>query len=309
MTHVQAGRSKARAGSREAALTRQDKIFYTVINLVMVLLILLVVIPIINVIANSFSDGNAVASGKVTLWPVDFSLQGYQTTFENKDIWLGYGNTIVYTVLGTVFNLALTLIAAWPLSRSDLPGRSPIMFFFAFTMLFNGGMIPTYLNVQQLGLINSRWCLIVLGGISVYNMIITRTFFQTTIPRDLIEAAELDGCSELRFFFTIVLPLSKAVIAVITLYYAVYHWNAYFEAFLYLTRKELYPLQLILRQILLENTITADTVLEADMAVNYNLVETMKYAVILVACVPIWCVYPFVQKYFVQGVMIGAIKG
>ncbi len=298
-----------KSGSREAAISREDRIFYTIINIIMVLLILIVVIPILNVIANSFSDGNAVASGKVTLFPVDFSLEGYKTTFANNDIWLGYANTIVYTFIGTLFNLVLTLVAAWPLARRDMPGRNAVMMYFAFTMLFNGGMIPTYLNIKNLGLINSRWCLIIIGGISVYNMIITRTFFQTTIPKDLIEAAQLDGCSEFRFFFTIVLPLSKAVIAVIALYYAVYHWNAYFEAFLYLTKKDLYPLQLILRQILLENTISSEAIMEADMAVNYNLVETMKYAVILVACVPIWCVYPFVQKYFVQGVMIGAIKG
>ena len=295
--------------SKEAAVPREDKIFYTVINIIMILLIVVVAVPILNVIANSFSDGDAVAAGRVTLFPVDFSLEGYKTTFANGDIWLGYGNTIIYTVLGTLLNLALTLIAAWPLARGDMPGRNVIMMYFAFTMLFNGGMIPTYLNIKDLGLINSRWCLIVIGGISVYNMIITRTFFQTTIPKDLIEAAELDGCSEFRFFFTIVLPLSKAVIAVIALYYAVYHWNAYFEAFLYLTKKDLYPLQLILRQILLENTVSAQAIMEADTNVNYNLVETMKYAVILVACVPIWCVYPFVQKYFVQGVMIGAIKG
>ncbi len=301
--------NESHALSKEAAIPREDKIFYTVINIIMILLIIVVAVPILNVIANSFSDGNAVAAGKVTLFPVDFSVEGYKTTFANSDIWMGYGNTIVYTLIGTLFNLALTLIAAWPLARGDLPGRNIIMMYFAFTMLFNGGMIPTYLNIKGLGLINSRWCLIVIGGISVYNMIITRTFFQTTIPKDLIEAAELDGCSEFRFFFTIVLPLSKAVIAVIALYYAVYHWNAYFEAFLYLTKKDLYPLQLILRQILLENTISSETILEADSAVNYNLVETMKYSVILVACVPIWCVYPFVQKYFVQGVMIGAIKG
>lgn len=295
--------------SKEAAVPREDKIFYTIINIIMILLIIVVAIPILNVIANSFSNGDAVAAGRVTLFPVEFSLEGYKTTFSNGDIWLGYGNTIVYTILGTLLNLALTLIAAWPLARGDMPGRNIIMMYFAFTMLFNGGMIPTYLNIKDLGLINSRWCLIVIGGISVYNMIITRTFFQTTIPKDLIEAAELDGCSEFRFFFTIVLPLSKAVIAVIALYYAVYHWNAYFEAFLYLTKKDLYPLQLILRQILLENTVSAQAIMEADTNVNYNLVETMKYAVILVACVPIWCVYPFVQKYFVQGVMIGAIKG
>lgn len=295
--------------SKEAAVPREDKIFYTIINIIMILLIIVVAIPILNVIANSFSNGDAVAAGRVTLFPVEFSLEGYKTTFSNGDIWLGYGNTIVYTILGTLLNLALTLIAAWPLARGDMPGRNIIMMYFAFTMLFNGGMIPTYLNIKDLGLINSRWCLIIIGGISVYNMIITRTFFQTTIPKDLIEAAELDGCSEFRFFFTIVLPLSKAVIAVIALYYAVYHWNAYFEAFLYLTKKDLYPLQLILRQILLENTVSAQAIMEADTNVNYNLVETMKYAVILVACVPIWCVYPFVQKYFVQGVMIGAIKG
>jgi putative aldouronate transport system permease protein len=180
---------------------------------------------------------------------------------------------------------------------------------FAFTMLFNGGMIPNYLLMKDLGILNTRWVMLIPGAISVYNMIICRTFFATQLPRELREAAQVDGCSEFRYFISIALPLSKAVIAVIALYYAVAHWNQYFNAFLYLSDKNIFPLQLILRDILIANTVDASSIIDADMLVNLNLIETLKYSLILVACVPIWCVYPFVQKYFVQGVMIGAIKG
>lgn len=295
--------------SSKIAVTTGDRIFYFINNLILVFVIIAVVTPIINVIANAFSSGDAVASGKVTFWPVDFSLEGFRAVFKDPYIIKGYGNTIFYTVVGTTINVLMTIVAAYPLSRHDLPGRGTLTMVFAFTMLFHGGMIPNYLLMKDLGILNTRWVMLIPGAISVYNMIICRTFFATQLPRELREAAQVDGCSEFRYFISIALPLSKAVIAVIALYYAVAHWNQYFNAFLYLSDKNIFPLQLILRDILIANTVDASSIIDADMLVNLNLIETLKYSLILVACVPIWCVYPFVQKYFVQGVMIGAIKG
>lgn len=287
----------------------QDKVFYWVVDIVLGVVLVSVLIPILYVIANSLSSGSMVVSGRVFLWPVQFSLEGYQAVFADKNILTGYGNTIFYTVVGTTLNVVMTTAAAWALSRQELPGRGVIMALFAFTMIFKGGMIPDFLLVKDLGIMNTRLAIILPMAINVYNMVILRTFFANTIPRDLHEAAQLDGCSEFSFFLKIALPLSKSGIAVIILYYAVYHWNAFFNAFLYLTKKDLYPLQLVLRDILLANTLdAADTV--TNESINYlNRAEVVKYALILVACVPIWCVYPFVQKHFVRGVMLGAIKG
>ncbi len=295
--------------SAKMPIGKEDKIFYFINTLILLAVIVVIAVPIINVIANSFSDGDAVAAGKITFWPVDFSLEGYKAVFADKYILIGYGNTIFYTVVGTLINVVVTVIAAYPLSRKQLPGRNVIMMLFAFTMIFNGGLIPNFLLVKDLGMYNTRWAMIIPGAISVYNMVICRTFFATNLPDELREAAEVDGCSEFRFFVRMALPLSKAVIAVIALYYAVAHWNAFFNAFIYLTNKNLYPLQLILRDVLISNTVNASDVVSSDSIVNYNLVETLKYSLIMVSCIPIWCVYPFVQKYFVKGVMIGAIKG
>lgn len=287
----------------------QDKVFYWVVDIVLGIVLVTVLIPIFYVIANSLSSGNMVVSGRVFLWPVDFSLEGYQAVFSDRNILTGYANTLFYTIAGTTLNVVLTTAAAWALSRQELPGRGVIMMLFAFTMIFKGGMIPDFLLVRDLGIMNTRLAIILPMAINVYNMVILRTFFANTIPRDLHEAAQLDGSSEFNFFLKIALPLSKSGIAVIVLYYAVYHWNAFFNAFLYLTNKNLYPLQLVLRDILLANTLdAADTV--TNETINYlNRAEVIKYSLILVACVPIWCVYPFVQKHFVRGVMLGAIKG
>lgn len=296
--------------SRSIAVPKEDKILYTIINSVLFLLLIVVAIPIMNVIANSLSSGDMVATGQVFLWPKQFSLEGYVTVFKDDDILTGYANTIFYTLIGTCFSLFLTILAAWPLSRVDLPGVKSFTMFFTFTMLFNGGMIPNYLLVKDLGIMHTRLAIILPMALNIYNMIITRTFFRTTIPSELREAAELDGCSEFRFFISMVLPLSKAILAVITLYYAVFQWNSFFNAFLYLSDKKLFPLTLILREILLANVIKPDQILDADTLLNnYNLVETLKYALIMVACIPVWAFYPFVQKYFVQGVMIGSVKG
>ncbi len=286
-----------------------DKIFYNITNVIMLFAIIVVLIPIIYVIANSLSSGDMVASGRVFLWPVDFSLEGYKAILEDPDILTGYGNTIFYTVFGTTLNMVLTVLAAWPLSRSDMPGNRAIMMLFAFTMVFNGGLIPNFLLIRDLGIMNTRLALLLPAAINVYNMVICRTFFKTSIPVELMEAAMLDGCSEFKFFTNIALPLSKAMLAVIALYYAVFHWNAFFNAFLYLTDKKLYPLQLILRDILFANKAEVDEAISAEALKYLNRGEVIKYALIMVACVPVWCVYPFVQKHFVKGVMIGSIKG
>ena len=211
-----------------------DRTMYTVIHVVMVILLIVTLYPLIYVVSSSFSSAEAVSTGKVVLWPVDFSLRGYQQVFKYQAIWLGYRNTIFYTLVGTAINVVLTVCAAFALSKKTLPGRNLFTFLFTFTMLFSGGIIPTYLQLRSLGIINTRWALLLPGAVSVYNMVVTRTFIGN-IPAELSEAAQIDGCSDARYFVSILLPLSKAIIAVISLYYAVGHWNAYFNALLYLS--------------------------------------------------------------------------
>lgn len=306
--------------SGKSAATQSDKVFYFINGTILFILFMLVLLPILNLFANAFSNSDAVAAGKVALWPIvknpaggfkpGISLKGFEAALKSKDILRGYGNTIMYTVVGTSLNLVLTILAAYPLSRDDLPGRNTFMMMFAFTMIFSGGMIPSYLLMQQLNLLNKPLVMILPMAINVFNLVICRTFFQNTIPKELLEAAQMDGCTDFRFLWQMVLPLSKAIIAVIGLYYAVYHWNAYFNAFLYLTDQKLYPLQIVLKDILISNTISPEMLEGAAVgSVDFNLVHVLKYALIIVACLPIWLVYPFVQKYFVQGVMIGSIKG
>lgn len=295
--------------STKTAIGKEDKRFYRIVNLILGLLVVTVLFPIVNVLACSFSSGDAIVSGKVLLWPVEATLENYKAVFKEQDILTGYANTIFYTVVGTAINIVMTLLAAYPLSRRNLAGKNVIMMLFAFTMLFNGGLIPNYLLMKSLGILNTRWVMVLPGAIAVYNMVICRTFFATSLPEELWEAAQVDGCTDFKYFLKVALPLSKAVIAVIGLYYAVAHWNAYFNAFLYLNKSSLYPLQIVLKEILISNTVDPNTILDADSASSLNMVEGLKYACILVACVPVWCIYPFIQKYFVQGVMIGAIKG
>lgn len=301
-------------------LSTSDKRFYLINGLILGAIFLLVLLPILTLFANAFSGSNAVAAGRVTFWPqvksadggyvLGVSVEGFKAAFKNNKLLNGYLNTILYTLSGTLLNLFLTVLAAYPLSRSDLPGRNKIMMLFAFTMIFNAGMMPNYMLMQKLNLMNTRWVMILPMAINVYNMVICRTFFQSTIPRELLEAAQLDGCNDFQFVLRIVLPLSKAVIAVIGLYYAVYHWNAYFNAFMYLTDQRLYPLQIVLREILLSSVVSPEMLEGASTgSVDFNMIHVLRYAVIIIACLPIWCVYPFLQKYFVQGVMIGSIKG
>ena len=287
-----------------------DKLLYASTDLILLLLLLVVGYPIIYVLSCSFSSGAAVSSGRVLLWPVDFSLDGYKIVFNYKDVWTGFGNTIFYTVVGTALNMFLSVLVAYPLSRPNYQGRGIVTMLFTFTMMFHAGMIPNYMLVSNLGLINSRWALVLVAAISTYNMIIIRTYFKNSIPSELIEAARIDGCSELRTLWSIVLPLSKAVLSVVTLYYAVSHWNSYFNALLYLRDRDLQPLQVILRDILNDSKIdmgqVGDPALLERITGNADLI---KYSLIVVSSAPIIAAYPFVQKFFQKGVMIGSVKG
>jgi putative aldouronate transport system permease protein len=292
------------------ALSRSDKIFYLFNDLILLLALLIVLYPLIYVFSASFSDRLAVVSGKVVLWPVNFSLEGYAAVFKDPRIFMGYSNTVFYTVVGTFINVVLTIMAAYPLSRKTMVGRNLIMYIFAFTMLFHGGLIPNYLLIKNLGMIDTRWALLLPAGLSVFNVIIARTFYQTTISQELYEAASIDGCSHVRFIWDIVMPLSKAITAVLVLFYGVYHWNSYFNAFIYLKSDHLYPLQIVLRDILVQNDIDPTTITDPDsMMRKQGLAELVKFSIIIIASLPVWLVYPFVQKHFVKGVMIGSIKG
>ena len=291
-------------------LCTEDKIMYAVVDVLMVLLILIIAYPLIYVVSSSFSSGEAVSSGKVLLWPVDFSLTGYEIVFNYKQVWTGYYNTIIYTVVATALNVVLTTMAAYPLSRKNFQGRHFCMTLFMITMFFSGGIIPSYILKTQMHIVNTRWSIILTGAISVYNMVVMRTFFQNSIPGELLEAAKLDGISDFGYLFKIVIPLSKAVFAVITLYYAVAHWNSYFNAMLYLRNRDLYPLQLVLRDIL--NAANVDLSQISDPELLRQLAgssDVMKYSLIVISSLPMMVAYPVVQKYFEKGVTIGSVKG
>ena len=291
-------------------LPLEDKVYYTIIYIVSFLLLIVVLYPIIFIVSASFSSPFAVSTGQVTLLPVDSGLQGYKAVFKDSRILTGYRNTIFYTVVGTLINVTMTLICAYPLARKRLPHRGVFTFFITFTMLFHGGMIPNYLLLRNLRMLNTVWALLIPGAISVYSMIITRTFIQNSIPDELLEATQIDGCSDFMYFFLFVLPLSKAVIAVIAMQYAVGHWNAYFNAFIYLTKQSLYPLQIFLREILVMNQIAASDIVDPEAAVAMQgMADLLKYSLIVISTAPILCIYPFFQKYFVKGVMIGSLKG
>ena len=295
--------------SNKILIPKGDRAFYVVINLVIAILCMLVLYPLVYIVSSSFSSPAAVLAGKVVLFPVDLSLEGYKAVFSNKNIGIGYRNTVLYTLCGTSLNVIMTMLCAYPLAARDLPHKGKIMFLFTFTMFFSGGMIPNYMLMRDLKLLDSPLALILPGMITVYNMILARTFLQN-LPHELFEAAEVDGCSDARYFVTMVVPLSKACMAVLALYYAVGHWNAYFNAFLYINDRSLYPLSLFLREILISNQMTEAMDIDPELLEKrQGLADVLKYSLIVVSTVPILCVYPFVQKYFVKGVMIGSLKG
>lgn len=291
-------------------LCLSDRIMQAIVYALMLLLILIILYPLIYVVSSSFSSGEAVSTGKVLLWPVEFSLQGYKAVFSYQQVWVGYRNTIFYTVVGTLLNLTLTIMAAYPLSRKNFQFRNFYMTLFLIIMFFSGGIIPNYILMTKLHLTNTRWSLILSGSISVYNMIIMRTYFQNSIPNELLEAAKIDGITDIGYLLKVVLPLSKSILAVITLYYAVSHWNSYFNAMLYLRDESLYPLQLVLRSILNVGKIDLSQITDAEIIKQMRgLSDLMKYSLIIISSAPIIIAYPFVQKFFEKGVMIGSVKG
>lgn len=299
------------AGIREC---KADRTFDLVLMVLVVLTLVIVIYPLYFIVLASVSSPQYVNSGTPLLWPRGFTLMGYTRVFADQRIWQGYLNTLLYAGVGTILAVLVQVMAGYALSRKDLPGRNGIMAYFVFTMYFGGGLIPFYLVVKDLGLVNSRFLMIILGCSSVYNIIIVRSFFVTTLPQELQEAAFIDGCTNQRFFFSVALPLSKAIVAVIALYALVAQWNSYFNAMIFLTERAKYPLQLYLREILLSaktyESATATSGMDAEAALMMEqMVEVVKYGVIVVSTLPIILIYPFLQKYFVQGVMIGAIKG
>jgi multiple sugar transport system permease protein/putative aldouronate transport system permease protein len=299
---------RAKTGGIEHA--RGDKIFYTLNDVFLLVAMLVVLYPLIYVVSSSFSSGSAVSTGRVVLWPVDFSFEGYKTAFEYPQIVSGFQNTFFYMITGTVINLVMTVLAAYPLSRPRMKGRGLIMFLFTFTMIFSGGLIPDYMLMQRLHLVNTRLAMVIPGAIGVFNLIICRTFFQNNIPEELFESASIDGCSHPRFITSVVLPLSKPILAVLTLYYAVGHWNAYFNAFIYLSDRSKFPLQIILREILVMNMVDPSAVFDPELeASKYGLADLLKYSLIVISTVPFMIAYPFVAKHFVKGALSGAIKG
>ena len=286
-----------------------DKVFDIVNYTFLIFLTLIVLYPLVYVLSASFSSPYAVTSGQVWLFPKDVSLVGYETVFKDPNIVSGFFYAVYRTVLGTLIGVVMTMMAAYPLSVRDFAGRGVFMKLLAFTMMFGGGLIPSFLNINELGLYGTYWALVIPGAVGVYNVIVTRTFIQSTIPYDLYESASLDGCSDLGYFLKVVIPLSKPILAVLTMYVAVGHWNDYFNAMIYL-KSDNYPLQVVLRNIILMNQIDPENMADVDtMMKMQGLAELLKYSLIVISSVPMLLLYPFIQKHFVKGVMIGAIKG
>ena len=286
-----------------------DRIFDILNYVFLTLCLLIVAYPLYFIVIASVSDPTAVYAGKVILWPARFTLEGYQRILDYESFFTGYRNTVIYTVVGTIVNVLITSPGAYALSRKDLVGRNFFMMGVTFTMIFSGGLIPTYLLVISLNLYNTMWALILPVAVSAWNLIVARTFFQQTIPDELLEAATLDGAGNTQFFLRVVLPLSKSIIAVMVLFYAVNHWNSYFNALIYLKSAEKYPLQLVLRNILFENSL-GDMVEDAStLALQQRLGDLIKYGIIIASSLPLLILYPFLQRFFIQGVMIGAVKG
>ena len=293
-------------------LSAGDRIMDTTINIVMALLFLVVAYPLVYVVSSSFSSGDAVFNGKVILWPVDFSTYGYEIVLKFPKVWVGYKNTIINTVLGTIMNVFTTMLVAYPLSRKEFQGKGFYMFIFMFTMWFGGGLVPSYLLMSDLGLVNNRLAVLLTGLVSISNMVVMRSFFRNSIPADLHDAARVDGISDIGYLIKIVLPLSKAIFSVVTLYYAVAHWNAYFSAMIYLRDPSMMTLQQVLKDLLAQANPSVEDVqgLSAEDIANMQYAaDLMKYSLIVISSAPILCAYPFVQKYFEKGVMIGSVKG
>lgn len=290
--------------------SKDDRLFNLVVAFVLIVILIAVMYPLLYTLSASFSDPLAVLNGRLWLWPVGWTLKAYGNVLNHSEIWVGYGNTILYTIVALAFNISLTILAAFPLSRRDLKGRGLLTGILVFTMFFDGGMITTYLVVQKLHLVNTMWALVLPKAINTFNVIVTITFLRNTIPEEVYEAARVDGCSNTRMLLSIALPLSKPILAVLVLFYAVEQWNSYFDALIYISKQQLYPLQLILRNILIAAS-ASDMTTAADAGAAQRMLDSegIKYAVIVLASLPMLILYPFVQRFFVKGVMIGSVKG
>jgi len=288
-----------------------DRTFDVILMVIVTLVMLVVLYPIVYVISSSLSSGSAVSSGKVILWPVDFSLEGYRIIFANQKVWTGYANSILYTVVTTFTGVAMTVMIAYPLSRKDFGGKKFLDIYFLILMFFGGGMIPTYVLMTKLGVVNNRiGFMIMTGGASLYNMVLTRTFFQNTIPKELFEASKMDGINDYQYLFKVALPLSKANLSVIALYALVAHWNSYMTPLIYLRDAHLHPLPLVVQEIMQSSRLDGSAISAGAEAIKQAAnADLMKYALIVVSAVPMILIYPFVQKFFEKGVMMGALKG
>ena len=299
---------KSKSATGPIRLTSGDRVFYAVNTILLALLALIVLYPLYFIVIASFSDPDAVLGGRVILYPVQITFEGYAKILQRTDVWRGYLNTIIYTVLTVILSLVVTIPGGWALSRKSIPGRKFLMIYFIIPMFFGGGLIPFYNVMSSLGLVNTIWAVILPSILSVWNLFMSRTFFESSIPDGLVEAAKIDGAGEFRIFTLLVIPLSKAILAVMALYYAIGQWNSYFNAMIFLQNENLYPLQLVLKEILIASESTTggsgETILE-----QYRLANQIKYVSVIVSSLPVMLLYPFVQKYFAQGVMIGSLKG
>ena len=296
--------------SKFRQMSTGDRVF-TIVNYSLLMLVLIIELyPLVYVVAASFSDPQAVVSGKVFLFPVNPTLKGYAAVFKNKKILTGFSNSIFYLIVGTVLNLVMTMLCAYPLSRKEFRARGFLSMFFVFTMYFSGGMVPAYILVNKLGMINTRWSMIIPMAMSTYNMIICRTYIVNSIPYELYEASQMDGCTPFRYMLSVVVPLSKPILAVLTLYYGVVRWNDYFNAMLYLYKDNLQPLTIVMKEILIMSQVDMTQVTDASAVSKLQgMSELLKYSTIVVASLPVMLLYPLIQKHLVKGVMIGAVKG
>lgn len=296
--------------SKLRQMSTGDRVF-TIVNYSLLMLVLIIELyPLVYVVAASFSDPQAVVSGKVFLFPVNPTLKGYAAVFKNKKILTGFSNSIFYLIVGTVLNLVMTMLCAYPLSRKEFRARGFLSMFFVFTMYFSGGMVPAYILVNKLGMINTRWSMIIPMAMSTYNMIICRTYIVNSIPDELYEASQMDGCTPFRYMLSVVVPLSKPILAVLTLYYGVVRWNDYFNAMLYLYKDNLQPLTIVMKEILIMSQVDMTQVTDASAVSKLQgMSELLKYSTIVVASLPVMLLYPLIQKHLVKGVMIGAVKG
>lgn len=291
-------------------LSGADKVYYIINTCVLLFSLVIVLIPLLNVVAQSLSTPGEVIKGNVLLLPKGFNFNAYKEIVKNKLLLSGFSNSFLYTILGTLINVVMTVMVAYPLSRKDFVGRGVFTAMFVFTMIFTAPLIPVYLNIKRLNMLNTIWAMVIPGAISVYNMIIARTFFQSNLPGEMLESAEIDGATDIQVLMKLVLPLSKSVLAVLVLFYAVAHWNSYFNAFIYLSSESKFPLQVVLRNILSNAQAMEEMVnTTADQGTRLAMIYVLKYAVIVFGSVPVICLYPFVQKHFVKGVMIGSVKG